>query len=151
LKKNILLRGWSGTIHAITLGYLITIIMSLIFLDGQYSPVVPALSEQFEHEIYAVLVQTAFFALVGFVQGAASLIWDVDEWGYMKQTGLFFFVCSITVLPVSYIMRWMPRTFVGFIVFYSIFTAIFFVVWCIQFCIWKAKIKKIDDELMKHK
>jgi hypothetical protein len=151
LIKKILHRGLRGIIPTIAYGYLITVFTSLIFLDGQYVPVVQILSAQFENEIYAVLLQIAFFALIGFVYGAASLIWDIDEWSYMKQTGIYFSISSITVLPVAYLMHWMPRNLIGFIVFFSIFTVMFFIVWCIQFSIWKAKIRKIDDELTKHK
>jgi magnesium-transporting ATPase (P-type) len=151
LIKKILLRGLGGILPVIAVGYLITIVISLLFLDGQYNPVVPALSAQFEHEIYAVLVQTAFLALIGFVQGAVSVVWDMDELSYMKQTGICFFVYSLIVLPVAYFMRWMPRSPLGFAAFFGLFTLAFFITWLIQYCIWRAKIRKINEKLDKRK
>jgi hypothetical protein len=98
-----------------------------------------------------VLVQTAFLALLGFIYGVAMLIWDIDEWSYLKQTGIFFLICSIAVILIGYLMHWIPRSFIGFIVYYAIFIVGFFIIWAINFFIWRAKISKIDDELKKQK
>ena len=149
--KKLLLRGLNGVLPTMAIGYLITITISLLFLDGQYNPVVPALSAQFENEIYAVLVQAAFLAVIGFVQGAASVIWDMDELSYMKQTGIYFFIYALIVLPVAFLLRWMPRSILGFMVFFGLFTLAFAITWLIQYCIGKSKIKKINEELNKRK
>jgi hypothetical protein len=146
-----LVSGLNGILPAIAAGYLITVFLSFVFLDGQYNPVSPTLSAVFENEIYAVLLQTALLALLGFIYGAAMLIWDIDEWNYIKQTGVFFLICSIAVLLIGYFLQWMPRNLVGALTFYGIYIVGFFIIWIINFFIWKAKIRKIDDELKRHK
>ena len=151
MKKQILLRGLLGVPIGISAGYIITIIISLLLLDGEYSPVVSTLTNQFGNEINAVIFQTALFAVMGFAQSAATLVWDIDGWGVMKQAGTHFFIISVTMLPIAYFSHWINRSFINFAVFFGIIACTFLIIWLVMHCVWKHKIKKINEKLNSRK
>ena len=55
--KKIILRGLLGFPVGIAIGYVITIVISLIWAQGYYSPCVPELAAAMGNEIYAVTLQ----------------------------------------------------------------------------------------------
>ena len=57
IKKKIMLRAISGLPIGLSIGYLITIVISLIWADGYYASCVPALAETMGNEINAVILQ----------------------------------------------------------------------------------------------
>ncbi len=102
LKKQIFLRGLLGIPLGITIGYLITIVLSLVWGNGYYSPCVPSLASIMGSEIGAVVLQTALCALLGVSFGATSVIWQIEHWGIVKQTGIYFLGCILLVLDGAY-------------------------------------------------
>lgn len=151
MKKQMLLRGLMGIPSGISIGYIITIIISWLFLDGEYSPVVSTLIYRFGNEINAVIFQTILFAAMGFFQAAATVVWDMEDWGLMKQTGIHFFIISITMLPIAYFSHWIERSFRGIAIFFCICVVMYALIWIIQYSIWKYKIKRIDKNLNNRK
>jgi len=146
-KQALLKRGLVGIPLGITLGYLITIFISLFSPQGRYLPVVPSLSTAIGTEIGAVVYQTLLCGLLGAVFGAASLIWEEESWGIIKQTGIYFLVISITMLPVAYLANWMEHTLAGFLIYTAIFVTIFIIMWVIQYGFWKKKVNQINSKL----
>jgi uncharacterized membrane protein len=149
MKKQIISRGIQGIPMGITIGYLITVFSSLGWADGHYVPCVPELAEQLGSQINAVILQTVLCAILGVVFGAASAIWEIEKWSIAKQTGVYFLIIAITMLPIAYIACWMEHTIVGFLIYFGIFFAIFIVIWISQYLIWKSKIKKIGERVAK--
>lgn len=147
MKKKVLCRALLGMPLGICIGYLITILLSLGWGDGHYSPCVPALAAQLGSEIAAVVLQTALCALMGGVFAAASLIWEMDEWSLVRQTGTYFFISSMTLLPIAYISHWMEHTLEGILVYFSIFLILFVLIWLIQFAFWKLKIHSLQKKM----
>ncbi len=150
MKKQILLRGLLGFPLGIAIGYIITIIISLGFGQGYYYPCVPSLIETVGSEIGAVVLQTLLNGLLGASFASASIIWEIENLSIAKQTGIYFFITSITMLPIAYFAEWMEHTLIGFLLYFGIFVAIFIIIWIIQYCFWKRKIqslnKKIDND-----
>jgi purine-cytosine permease-like protein len=141
-------RGLLGIPIGIAVTYVITIIISAAIGDGYFHPVVPALSEQFGNEINAVVFQTALSGLLyGAGVGAASVIWNIEKWSIAKQTGIFFIVLSAVALPTAYFAHWMPRTATGFLLYIVIFIALYIAVCAINYLIWRAQIKKMNEKI----
>ena len=90
MKKKIVLRSILGCPIGIAIGYLITILLSLFWADGYYSPCVPELITTMGNEINAVLLQAFLCGLLGTGFAAASVIWEIDHWSIVKQTGIYF-------------------------------------------------------------
>lgn len=149
MKKAVVLRGLLGIPIGITMGYLITIFISLAAGYGDYAPCVPELAEELGSEIYAVALQAALCALLGAAFGAASMIWEIDAWSLMKQSGIYFLVISLAMLPVAYLTRWMEHTVKGFLIYFGIFLGIAVGIWIVQYLFWWGKIRRMREKYEK--
>ncbi len=147
MKKKIILRGILGIPIGITIGYLITIFISLGLANGYYSPCVPELISMMGSEIRAVIVQSVFSGILGAGFAASSVIWEIDHWSLVKQTGIYFAIVSLLMLPIAYLAYWMEHSVVGFLSYFGIFILIFAMIWAIQFAIGKYNVKKMNEKL----
>lgn len=147
MKKKIILRGILGIPIGITIGYLITIFISLGLANGYYSPCVPELISMMGSEIRAVIVQSVFGGILGAGFAASSVIWEIDHWSLVKQTGIYFAIASLLMLPIAYLAYWMEHSVVGFLSYFGIFILIFAMIWAIQFAIGKYNVKKMNEKL----
>jgi len=125
VKKELIRRGLHGIPQGIAIGYVIAIIISLVIGDGTFQNVVPELVLQFDSEISAVLAQAIFSAVMGGVFAAASVIWEIDEWSILKQTGIYFCILAVTLFPIAYILHWMERSVGGFLIYFGVFVALY--------------------------
>lgn len=149
--KKIILRGALGFPVGITVGYAITIVLSLIWANGYYAPCVPELISVMGNEIRAVILQALLCGLLGTGFGAASVIWEVEHWGIVKQTGIYFAVVSMVMMPVAYAAYWMEHSLGGFAGYFGIFVFIFAVVWAVQFFAGKRDVKTLNERLARTK
>lgn len=151
MKKKIILRSLFGFPMGITIGYLITIFISLIWADGYYSPCVPELITIMGNEINAVILQTLLCGLLGVGFAASSVIWEIENWSLVKQTGIYFLIISVILMPIAYFAYWMEHTLIGFLSYFGIFAIIFVVIWITQFIIGKHNVNKMNENLYKSK
>lgn len=147
MKKKILQRGLFGFPLGISLGYAITIIISLSTGLDTFSPCVPSLTQSMGNENYAVLLQAILSGLLGSTFAMSSLIWEFESWGIAKQTGIYFAITSLAMMPIAYLANWMEHSVTGFLVYFGIFVVIFIVIWVIQYIIWQIKIKRLNDKI----
>lgn len=147
MKKKILLRSVMGFPIGIAIGYLITIVISLGWAQGYYSPCVPELIDIMGNEINAVILQTVLWGLLGISFGASSLVWEIESWSIVKQTGVYFTVTAIVMIPFAYIMYWMDHSIKGFIIYFGVFVAIFIFIWLTQYLIGKHNVMKMNSKL----
>ena len=78
MKKKIIKRSLLGFPLGITMGYLITILISLGWANGYYSPCVPELISLMGNEINAVIFQTILCGILGVGFAASSVIWKIQ-------------------------------------------------------------------------
>ena len=150
LKKTIC-RGALGFPLGICIGYLITIGISLSLATGQYSPCPPLLVEQFGSELAAVVFQAVLCGVLGAAFAAASIIWELETWSIAKQTGIYFLVVSVAMLPIAYFAQWMEHSLAGFLLYFGIFVVIFVVMWLIQYLVWNNKIQRMNASIKEKK
>ena len=67
MKKEMIKRGLNGIPQGISIGFVISIVMSLITGDGNLYVAAQPLIDQFGSEINAVVIQAIFAAIVGSV------------------------------------------------------------------------------------
>lgn len=151
MKKKIVLRGIWGFPVGIAIGYLITIFISLGWANGYYSPCVPELVSAMGNEIRAVILQTFLCGLLGAGFAAGSVIWEMEKWSLMKQTGIYFLFTSLLMLPVAYFSYWMEHSITGFFSYFGIFILIFAFFWVMQFAIGKHNVRKMNENLRNAK
>lgn len=147
MKKKAIKSGLLGIPVGIAIGYVITILISLGWGDGYYYPCVPTLIECAGSEIGAVAIQTVLCALLGLAYGAASVIWEIEEWSLAKQTTVCFFIYSLSMLPIAYAAGWMEHSISGVLIYFGIFCAIFAIIWAAQYLGWKYRINKINRKI----
>lgn len=151
MKKNILLRGAFGFPIGITIGYLITIFTSLIWADGYYSPCMPDLISVMGNEINAVILQALLCGLLGSSFSAGSAIWEIEHWSIVRQTGIYFLIVSVIMMPIAYFTYWMEHSLKGFLSYFGIFVLVFIIIWIVQFMIGRHNVRKMNDNLYKTK
>lgn len=144
MKKKIIMRGLFGLPTGIALGFVITLIISACIGTGSFYPVAPELIDTMGNELNAVILQTVLCALMGAGFAAASVIWELDSWSLAKQSGIYFLIISVIMLPIAYVTNWMKHTVLGVLSYAGIFVAIFVVVWLSQYLLWKRKIRKMN-------
>lgn len=149
LKKKIFHRILIGFPIGISIGNLIMILISLRWANGYYSPCVPGLITAMGNEINAVMIQTVLCGLLGIGFSASSVIWEIEHWSIVKQTGIYFLIISVIMLPIAYFMYWMEHSVTGFVSYFGIFILIFAVMWIIQFITGKHNVKKINKKLIE--
>lgn len=149
MKKKIILRGLLGFPIGISIGYLITIGISLVWAKGYYAPCVPELIDIMGKEIYAVILQAFLCGLLGVGFGGASIIWEMEDWSVVKQTGIYFIIISIIMMPITYLTYWMEHSLKGFLSYFGVFILIFMIIWLIQFLRGKQNVKKLNENLNK--
>ena len=153
MKKQIIKRGLFGLPVGIAIGFVIPLLISAAVGDGNYYPVTPQLIDTMGNELSAVMLQTILCGLMGAGFAMASVIWEIDSWSLAKQSGVYFFLACLLMLPVAYAINWMEHSIRGVLIYVGIFVAIFLFVWNTQYLIWKRKISKmnhlVQDEVGK--
>lgn len=149
MKKKIIKRGLFGFPVGIAIGFVITIIISVCIGDGSFYPVTLKLIETMGNEVNAVILQAVLCGIMGTCFAMASVIWELESWSLAKQSGIYFLIACIIMLPIAYIANWMEHSIGGLLSYVGIFVAIFFAVWFAQYLIWKGKIKKINELINK--
>ena len=147
MKKNVLQRALLGIPLGISLGYFITILISLINGNGEYFSVPPQLVLDLGNEINAVLMQTLLCGILGGGFAAASVIWELEDWSLVKQTGIYFLIASLLMMPVAWLANWMEHSLRGFVMYFGIFLIIFVIIWLIQYLIIRKNIKKMNAKI----
>ena len=147
MKKKMMKRMWIGLPVGIAMGYIITLIISACIGDGAFYPVAPEFAEKMGNELNAVILQTVLCGVIGVGFAAASVIWELDSWSLAKQSGVYFLVIGIILLPIAYVTNWMQHSVVGFLSYIGIFAGIFFAAWLSQYLCWKKRIKKMNDRV----
>ena len=147
MKKKIFLRSISGFPLGLAIGYSISIIISLIWAKSYYSPCVPELINMMGNEIRAVLLQAFLCGILGMGFAASSVIWEIENWGLIKQTGIYFLIVSVIMMPIAYVTYWMENSLKGILSYFGIFAFIFAVVWVIQYIRAKHNVKKMNEIL----
>ena len=149
MKKKIILRSILGIPIGVAVGYLITILISLAWAGDYYSPCVPELILVAGSEFRAVIFQTFLCSLLGAGFAASSIIWEIEHWSIVKQTGIYFLIVSVIMMPAAYFAYWMEHSIAGFLSYFGIFVFIFVIIWLIQFIAGRRNVKKLNENLHK--
>ena len=147
MKKKLICRGLLGFPLGIAIGHLISVIVSICIGDGLFYPVNPELVRAAGSELNAIVLQTALAGCMGAGFAMASVIWEIDSWSLAKQSGVYFAIACALMFPISYFANWMPRSTGGILSYIGVFLVIYIVCWLAQYCLWKRKIRKMNDGL----
>ena len=147
MKKKMIQRGLLGFPLGIAIGFVITVIISMCIGDGSFYPVTPELIDTMKNELNAVILQTILCGILGTGFAMASVIWEIDSWSLAKQSGVYFLVISVVMLPIAYFANWMKHSIAGVLSYVGIFVMFFAAVWISQYLLWKRRIKKMNARI----
>ena len=147
MKKKLICRGILGFPIGIAIGFVLSLIISVCVGDGAYYPVTPDLIEAAGNELNAVILQTVLCGIMGTGFAMASLIWEIDSWSLARQSGVYFAIACVIMMPIAYATNWMEHSIMGFVSYFGVFFAIFVSVWFLQYFAWKCRIKRINDSI----
>lgn len=147
MKKKMIVRGLFGLPVGIAIGFVITLFVSVCMGDGSLHPVAPELIDMMGNELNAVILQTVLCAIIGVGFSTASVIWEIDSWSLAKQSGIYFLLISVIMLPIAYFANWMKHTLVGILSYMGVFAGFFVVVWLSQYLLWKWNIRKMNARI----
>ncbi len=150
MKKQIWRRVLSGIPIGITIGYLITIVISLQFGEGAYIAVNPELALQYGSEINAVMVQTFCYMVIGAVFGGLSAVWENDRWSLFIQSSIFCAVGGITLLGAALLCKWTELSLGGVLFFVGLYLLIFFGIWIIEYWINLRRVRRLNLAMRSH-
>lgn len=145
--KKALLRGLIGIPIGATISYAITIIISLGWGQGWYSPVVPAFMDTVGSQSGAVALQFALSCLMGFAFAMASAIWDIETWSLTRQTVCHFLVITLGMMPVVWACHWADYTPGGLLGYFGFFALAYIVVWFILTASTRKKVREVNRKL----
>ena len=147
LTKTAVLRGLLGIPLGIALGHVISIFSSLNWAGGFFSPCVPAFVESMGSEIAAVALQTALCGVMGAVFGAASVVWNREDWCIARQSVVYFLAAALAMLPIAWVTHWMEHSAAGIALYAAIFAAVFAAVWLSQYLLLRRRIREINQKM----
>lgn len=145
--KKALLRGLMGAPIGVTISFAITVVSSLRFGGGAYSPVVPAMTQAMGAESVAVAAQFGLTLLMGFVFALASCIWEVERWSLLFQTLLHFCTIAPVTLFIAWVCHWADYTLGGLWGYFGIFTVIYTVIYLVETLNARSKIRRANEKL----
>lgn len=148
--KKIIKRFISGSVLGISIGYLITLIISVIKGQGIYYGASPQLISVFGSEINAMIVQTLASMLIGGVYSSSSYIFDGTNYSITKQTILHFLITTPVYLIMGYLCCWWSlSSLIEIISFIGIYVVIYIIIWIVFYLYWKNKLSKLNEEIKK--
>ena len=147
VKLTAIRRGLLGIPLGIAIGFLMSLVASISIGHGVYYAAKPELIAEMGSEINAVLLQTGLSGLIGMAFSAASVIWQLEDWSLAKQTGIYFLITALVMLPIAWFARWTERSFKGIAIYFGTFVVVFVIIWGIQYLTWRRKIKKMNEKL----
>ena len=147
MKKKVLLLCLLGAPVGLALSTLITIAISFSVGDGVFYPVVPELAVQCGGELNAVLLQAVCSMLYGAAWAGASVVWNREGWSLLRQTLTHLLICSAATFPIAYLMRWIPHSAAGTLLYFGIFFGVYLAIWLLQYTATKKKLRQINQRL----
>mgnify|MGYP003816020535 CR=1 FL=1 len=147
MRKELVKRCLLGAPIGMAISTAITIAISLVAGDGRYYAVVPQLAVDCGSEIGAVTLQAIVSLVYGAAWAGASLIWEKDDWSLTRQTATHLAVCSLSALPIAYLMRWMDHSPAGILRYFAIFFAIYLVIWLCQYIAIRRRLAAINARM----
>ena len=145
--KKLIFRTLLGAPLGIALGQIITIVLSLIWGQGYYAPVVPDMARTMGGVLPAVILQTGLCAVLGAVFGGASLVWQQECWGLAKQSGIYLLVTAAAMMLTAYFCYWMEHSLLGVLYYGGIFLTIFLVIWLASYFLGRRQLAAINRGL----
>lgn len=125
----------------------ISLVMSYIFTDGDFSIANPMLIENSKSVFSASFLSICLVGLLGLVFGFASVVWKVEKYSILVSTIIHFLLTASTMIFVGYKLYWFQNSFLSLAIFLAIYILIYLVIWFIEYSIYKRDISRLNAKI----
>lgn len=144
--KKLAIRGLFGFTCSVLIGQLVSILISLGTGSGEFYPVTEEFRALFSSEISAVITQLILIGLIGTTFSISSVLFEIEEWSFLKQGLIHFIITSIVWIPVVYLC-WMPKGYSGLVILLINLLGTYIITWLIHYLLNRRNIKKINEKI----
>ena len=106
MKKEIFPRAFFGFCVGVTIERFITLLISFGIGQGEFQPVMPFLLDKLPSVRMGALVPTVWCGLIGVTFAEASLLFELERWGRLRQYLVHFLVTGVVYLPFVTLCYW---------------------------------------------
>ena len=125
----------------------ISLIMSYIFADGDFSLANPSLMESSKSVFAANFLSICLSGFLGMVFGFASVVWEEEKLSILARTILHFLLTATTMIFVGYKLYWFQKSFLSLAIFLAIYFLIYLGIWFIEYAIYKRDISRLNAKI----
>ncbi|MDU1642514.1 DUF3021 domain-containing protein [Peptoniphilus harei] len=125
----------------------ISLVMSYLFTDGDFSIANPMLIENSKSVFSANFLSICLVGLLGLVFGFASVVWEEEKLSILARTILHFLLTGLTMIFVGYKLYWFQKSFLSLAIFLAIYFLIYLVIWFIEYAIYKRDIASLNAKI----
>lgn len=148
--KKLAIRGFIGFNCSVLIGQLVSILISIGTGSGEFYPVTDEFRALFSNEIIAVITQLVLIGLIGTTFSISSVLFEIEEWSFLKQGLVHFIITSIVWIPIVYLC-WMPKGYSGVLILLINLLGTYIIIWLIQYLLNRRNIKKINEKINEFK
>ncbi len=129
MKKIILRRAALGAPIGLAVSYLVTVAVSLGWGGGDYLPCMPEL-----------------VALAG-----SEAVWEMERWSLARQTGVYFLLLSLFMLPAAWVMHWMRHSPAGAALYFGVFALLFALFWAAGLLAGRRSVRRLNARITERR
>ena len=131
MKKKALKFGTVGFLLGCFAYLLFSIVVSLRMNTGDFYFVLPALTNNYNNELFATIAQISTFTWLGLAFGIAYLFSENVELEPLKQAVGYLVSLTVGILPLAWAGQWFEHIFIGifsYIIIVAIVSLLLFVI-----------------------
>lgn len=125
----------------------ISLVMSYIFTDRDFSIANPMLIENSKSVFSASFLSICLVGLLGLIFGFASVVWEEEKLSILARTILHFLLTATTMIFVGYKLYWFQKSFLSLAIFLAIYFLIYLGIWFIEYAIYKRDIASLNAKI----
>ncbi|OFI47796.1 hypothetical protein BG262_08890 [Floricoccus penangensis] len=145
--KNIL----KGASFGITIGFLISLIVSSFYEGGVYYPSSPNFVSSFPREVDAIWYSIVIWTLIGLLFTCAGLIFTIEDWSLLKKTFIHFIVTLVIFSLIFKFTGWTDLSIKSYMICVSIFCLTYIIIWTLTYKTTDKELEMINNKLTSKK
>lgn len=143
--KKYVLRGLIGMCISLAAGQLICLVVSLAIHNGTWYGYWPIMERQYGSQLAAMLIQTLCNAVLGFIFGFITAIWDKDRWSLTRQTITHFVLVTTVCVLSGYLCFWYPHRLSGVLIALAEYIIIYVIIWICIYTNYRRSVNQINS------
>ncbi|GHP14163.1 histidine kinase [Lentilactobacillus fungorum] len=136
-----------GIVSGVFIGFVLSLIFSLLNGAVSYSPSTPKFVAQFNGSLSATVFSALLWALMGIVFAVGSLIFTITDWSIAKMTIVHLAVTYFGFLPLAILAGWFPLNFVELGGFTIIFIVVYIAIYITSMIVARKEAESLNQKL----